>query len=108
MEYATAVHLCACGCGSKVVTPFGPPDWQLTFDGTVTLSPSIGNGQLPCRSHYYIHQDQIRWVRKMSNTATDEASRRDRAALRQLNRNAGRPAWWRRCATRLGAIIGRS
>jgi hypothetical protein len=107
MDYATAVHLCACGCRSKVVTPFSPADWQLAFDGTVTLRPSIGNGQLPCRSHYYIHQDHIHWVRKMSASATNEASQRDQAALRYLHtRDAARPSWWRRCATRVRAIIG--
>lgn len=108
MDYATAVHLCACGCRSKVVTPFGPADWQLTFDGTVTLRPSIGNGQLPCRSHYYVHQDQIRWVRRMSASATHEASQRDQGALRYLHApTAARPPWCRRCTTRVRAIIGR-
>ena len=38
MEYQTAVHLCACGCGAKVVTPLGPKDWILTFDGTVSAA----------------------------------------------------------------------
>jgi hypothetical protein len=109
MDYATAVHLCACGCRSKVVTPFGPADWQLTFDGTVTLSPSIGNGQLPCRSHYYIHHDHIQWVRKMSASATPEANQRDQAALRHLHaRHAEQQPWWRRYATRARAIIERS
>ena len=51
IPYATAVHLCACGCGNKVVTPFSPAEWQLTYDGdTVSLSPSIGNWQFPCKS----------------------------------------------------------
>ena len=45
MDYATASHLCACGCRSKIATPLGRADWVLTFDGTVTLRPSIGNGQ---------------------------------------------------------------
>ena len=80
MDYATAVHRCACGCGSKVVTPFGPADWQLGFDGTVTLRPSIGNGQLPCRSHYYIRDDTIVWMRSISIEETRAAQQRDRAA----------------------------
>lgn len=61
-EYATAVHLCADGCGNKVVTPISPVDWQLMFDGeTVSLAPSIGNWDFPCRSHYFITNDRIRW-----------------------------------------------
>jgi len=60
MIYRTAVHLCACGCGEKVVTPLSPRDWKLTFDGkSVTLYPSIGNWSFTCRSHYFIRQNQI-------------------------------------------------
>jgi hypothetical protein len=55
VQYATALHLCCCGCGSEVVTPLSPTDWSLTFDGdTVSLRPSIGNYSFPCRSHYFI------------------------------------------------------
>lgn len=97
LDYATAAHLCACGCSAKVVTPFGPADWQLVFDGTVSLRPSIGNGQLPCRSHYFIRQDQILWAREMTASATKVASERDQTALRNLHaQHAPRPVWWRR------------
>ncbi len=80
MQFETAVHLCACGCKAKVVTPFGPDDWILTFDGTVTLRPSVGNGQQRCRSHYHIRRNNIDWLPKMSAAATAAASARDRAA----------------------------
>lgn len=61
MEYSTAIHLCVCGCGNEVVTPFSPTDWRITFDGeTVTLDPSIGNWNYPCQSHYYIDHNKIR------------------------------------------------
>lgn len=65
IEYATALHLCACGCRREVVTPFGPDKWSMTFDGqSVSLYPSIGNGSLPCRSHYWIHREgRVMWVR---------------------------------------------
>lgn len=44
IQYATATHLCACGCGAEVITPISPTDWELTFNGSsVSLSPSIGN-----------------------------------------------------------------
>lgn len=62
IEFATAVHLCACGCGNKVVTPISPAQWLLTYDGeSVSLSPSIGNWQFPCRSHYWVRNNRIRW-----------------------------------------------
>lgn len=67
MEYASCGHLCACGCGREVVTPLRPKDaWTLTFDGeAITLSPSIGSRNLPCRSHYYIRNGKVVWLRKM-------------------------------------------
>jgi len=63
VQYATAVHKCACGCGNKVVTPISPADWQLLFDGdSVSLTPSIGNWQFPCHSHYWIKSNKVRWA----------------------------------------------
>lgn len=63
MEYGTAVHLCACGCGEQVITPFSPTDWKLQYDGeSITLHPSIGNWSFPCKSHYWIRNSQIRWA----------------------------------------------
>jgi len=78
MEYAVAVHLCACGCGRKTVTPLSPADWRLTFDGrNVTLRPSIGNWSYPCRSHYWITDGSVRWASDM--TEGEVASMRDHA-----------------------------
>lgn len=60
IPYATAAHYCACGCGKEVITPFSPTDWKVTFDGeTVSLSPSIGNWNFPCRSHYFIRRSCV-------------------------------------------------
>jgi Family of unknown function (DUF6527) len=60
MEYATAAVGCCCGCGKEVVTPFTPTDWSMTFDGeTISLSPSIGNWNFDCRSHYFIRRGRI-------------------------------------------------
>lgn len=59
-EYAVAGHLCACGCGNKVITPLGPTEWSFTEqNGRPSLWPSIGSWQLPCRSHYVIAAGQI-------------------------------------------------
>lgn len=61
MKYHTTAHLCACGCGEKVVNPLNRKyGWILTFDGQrLSLSPSIGNYQFPCRSHYYIKESEV-------------------------------------------------
>ena len=49
-EFDIAMHLCACGCGSKVRTPLGPTEWsvQETNSGP-TLRPSVGNWRQACR-----------------------------------------------------------
>ena len=79
MEYATAIHRCACGCGEKVVTPISPTDWSLQFDGdTITLSPSIGNWNFACRSHYWIERGCVRWAANMSQQAIEHGRARDR------------------------------
>lgn len=66
-EFDIAVHLCACGCGSKVTTPLGPTEWRVTEQyGQPTLHPSVGNWQLPCRSHYLIISGKTRWAGQWS------------------------------------------
>jgi hypothetical protein len=61
--YGTAMHKCFCGCGNRVVTPLSSTGWQLTIEiDSVSLSPSIGSYQLPCRSHYFITKNQVLWV----------------------------------------------
>lgn len=79
LKYATAVHLCACGCGNEIVTPLSPPGWSVTFNGeTVSLSPSIGNWLLPCRSHYWIRNDEVQWSYGWSSERIAAAQERDR------------------------------
>lgn len=85
MEYATVSHLCPCNCGNRVVTPLGPADWKMTFDGRVSLHPSIGNGQIPCRSHYFIRGDRVIWTAPMTQEQTRRAQYRDQAALQAEN-----------------------
>lgn len=85
MAYATVSHLCPCGCGNRVVTPLGPADWKMTFDGRVSLYPSIGNGQIPCRSHYFIRGDRVVWAAPMTQEQTRRAQYRDQAALQAQN-----------------------
>ena len=77
IAYATAVHKCCCGCGSEVVTPLSPTDWRLTFDGeSISLHPSIGNWGFPCRSHYWIEQNRVRWAGQWSQRARSRREER--------------------------------
>lgn len=60
MEFGTVTHLCCCGCGEEVVTPLTPTDWKLTYDGeAISIWPSVGNWNLPCRSHYVIKAGRV-------------------------------------------------
>lgn len=78
VEYKTAVHLCICGCGNKVVTPLTPTDWELRFDGkTVSLSPSIGNWNFKCKSHYFITRNSIRHARRWEDWEIEEGRNED-------------------------------
>jgi Family of unknown function (DUF6527) len=81
IEFETTVHLCCCGCGTKVVTPLSPTDWTLSYDGdTVSLDPSIGNWSFPCQSHYWIRRDQIVWARQMSKSMIEAGRTHDQAS----------------------------
>lgn len=62
-RFRVIMHLCCCGCKNKVVTPLSPARWRMTFDGkTISLSPSIGNWNFECKSHYWIQKSQIEWA----------------------------------------------
>lgn len=62
LECQVAVHLCACGCREKTVTPLGENGWNLWLrDGIASLTPSIGNFNIPCKSHYFIANNKVRW-----------------------------------------------
>ena len=86
IKFRTAAHLCACGCGSKIVTPIRPAKWSLTYDGdSVSLWPSIGNWQKPCQSHYVIRHGEVRWSRRWTDKEIARGRARDQAALRDYH-----------------------
>lgn len=77
-EFNTAAHLCACGCGAKVRTPLTPTEWTLTVSAHgPTLRPSIGNWQLPCKSHYVITGGNISWSNQWTDTQIANGKRRE-------------------------------
>lgn len=81
VDYATAVHSCCCGCGERVVTPFTPTDWRMTFDGeSITLHPSVGNWNQKCRSHYVIQRNRVLEASPWSNTQVEAERLRDKRA----------------------------
>ncbi|HEY8659009.1 MAG TPA: DUF6527 family protein [Hanamia sp.] len=80
IEYCTAMHKCVCGCGNEVVTPISPNDWQLTFNGnSISLSPSIGNWNFDCQSHYWIIENQIIHAKSRHHNKIDFGRKADRS-----------------------------
>lgn len=69
-EYETAAHNCLCGCGARTVTPLNcvidgkDMGWKLIKEnnGTVSMTPSIANYQMPCKSHYILTKNVANFV----------------------------------------------
>lgn len=79
IEFNTAVHNCACGCGNKTVTRLSPKDWRMTYNGeTVTLYPSIGNWGFPCQSHYWVRENRIEWAEQWTQEQILENRNQDK------------------------------
>jgi len=103
LEFATAVHLCRCGCGLEVVTPFSPTDWKMTFDGvSISLHPSIGNWSFPCRSHYWIRNNRVQWAGDMPNATITHIRKADQE---NKEKAALRPAWPLRVWHKIKSLI---
>lgn len=78
LEHNIVVHKCACGCGLEVVTPLSPAEWALKYDGeVVSLWPSIGNWNFPCKSHYIIKNGEVRWAGRFDEAKIRSVRQRD-------------------------------
>lgn len=81
-RYSIASHLCCCGCKQEVVTPLSPARWTLHVHGDkVTLTPSIGNWNYACKSHYWIKQNSIVWARTFTAQEIARVKQQDRSDL---------------------------
>lgn len=74
-RFNSAIHSCCCGCGGRVITPISKMDWKLieTEEGP-SLFPSVGNWNLPCRSHYWIKRGRVIPSSSWSNERIEDAS----------------------------------
>ena len=62
-EYKCSRHLCLCGCGEDTIMPLGPNGWNYTMKGDkVSFTPSVGNFQFYCKSHYIITDNVANFV----------------------------------------------
>jgi hypothetical protein len=84
-EYKTATHLCCCGCGLDVITPLNSAKWSLTDHGdSISLFPSIGNWSFPCKSHYWIDHNRIKWAGAMTQIQIARVREGDRLAVEAM------------------------
>jgi len=78
MKYATVAHKCCCGCGNEVITPLTPTDWKLSYDGeSISLSPSIGNWNYECKSHYWIKNNLVHRAAMWTDEEIEDGRKED-------------------------------
>jgi len=110
-EFGTAAHLCACGCGNKIRTPLGPTEWSITESSTgPSLTPSVGNWQKGCQSHYWIRGGEVIWARKWSPEQIESGRRSEEERRRLYYENiysSAKSSWIRRFWTWLKRLFGK-
>jgi len=65
MKYKCSVHKCLCGCGNLTILPFDNKfhGWELIIAGDkISFTPSVGNFNFPCKSHYIITNNVANFV----------------------------------------------
>lgn len=82
-KYATAGHVCPCGCGREVVTKLSPTRWRVIFDGEVSLRPSVAATGLPFNSHYFLTRGQVDWHSKLDAVQAARAQGADRRTIEE-------------------------
>jgi hypothetical protein len=94
-EFGIAIHLCACGCGTKVKTPLAPTEWSVTVTKRgPTLQPSVGNWQEACQSHYLITRGEIVWAEKWTPEQIAAGRRNEEQRRRAYYRSLDRERAW--------------
>jgi hypothetical protein len=97
-KFSTAAHNCACGCGTKIMTPLKPGRWRMEErDDVVSISPSIGNWSSACQSHYWIEGNRINWAHAFTGAeiAANRASDRYARQKAHAERLAQERGFWR-------------
>jgi hypothetical protein len=100
-RFQTASHLCCCGCKTKIVTPLRNAEYKLTSKGDqVSLSPSIGNWDHPCQSHYWIENNAVILAAPMTK-AQILAGRASDDAFRDAYFTKAAWPWYRQFGSRI-------
>lgn len=98
-EFEIATHLCPCGCKNKIITPLNPAKWSFTdHKGKPTLFPSIGNWQLPCRSHYWIRKGVIEWSNQWTEKEIQQGRKMEEIKREKYfnSRKKSRGSFWKK------------
>lgn len=104
-KYKTASHLCCCGCSTMIVTPLRETEFSLAVRaGLVSLSPSIGNWNYPCQSHYWITDNQVVWAGPMSKDDIRKGRAHDEVLQDAYFRKVAW-SWWRRALARVRRLV---
>ena len=94
-NFSLAGHLCPCGCQQEVTVKLSPARYKVTFDGTISLYPSIAATALSCNSHYFITRGKVDWHSQLDEDQRIRVKAQDQRAVEQL-RAAERPGIWAR------------
>jgi hypothetical protein len=91
-----------------------PAKWRLIkmADGSVSLEPSIGNGNYACQSHYWIRENRVINAGPMSARAIEAVQWRDQRDrdryIAQVNTQAEEGmSLWNRIFAQIGRMLGR-
>jgi hypothetical protein len=86
------------------VLPIKPTGWALDrADDGFSLSPSVGNREFPCRSHYLIKRGEIVWLPSMSDGEVAVSRARDAEHIRRVHYQP----IWRRLLGWIGRFFNR-
>lgn len=103
-DFRSSAHLCACGCGSRVILPIKPAGWQLVQTArSFTISPSVGNREFACRSHYLIEGGRIIWLSSMSDREVQASRAMDKQHIEKMHA----VTFWQRIRNVLRWILNR-
>lgn len=98
-EFELAGLLCACGCGHRI-TLLVPDSHEVWDDGGyVTISPSVGVLDAPCKSHFFITRGNVEMLPAF--TVAHASAIMQAQIARHTARDAKPIPWWLRTKTAL-------
>jgi hypothetical protein len=91
VEFELAALLCACRCGHRI-TLLVPDGHQISTKRSIpSIIPSILVADAPCRSHFFITDGEVEWLRAFSPSQA-EAVMRGQVA-RHISVDRGNRSW---------------